>query len=540
MVQLGNRDVNGSTEVPIQAGLPTSGDRTIPEPANRGDNVIGVHRRLLAAGGDGLLNHLYRVFGQQLQDPHVLSRAGGQPLPRLEVGPQRVKAGRQFPLGKHEGMIQGRRSATQNRQIMRRLHDPFPAGVAAFVAGQDAGAGHYLDPIHVRLDGHRLEGPAPRNTVAVRVEPHRLVLVHLGRLGHKRIEGPWRQGQRCLPILLEQLPDRLRPARHPMVPLGQRARPQVRIQLGQVLHPGHRSGPIPLQVVHAVLHVGLLVAPRRHTEPGIKTVMARQGGVPRLHLTLATFQDRRGHRRGIVPPDLPGHAAEERESLDHPRQNCLRLLARQRHGEAIARVTPRQQQHRDLLAALRKVHVDMAEVRLQAPARRMRQRNKRLALGPTELADVAPHLVVAARVAVLIPQASIELRRRVLLLAGGLLILNQDLLDQRLVRTQLGSRPILRQRVGTGLTLLQNLPDLPPGMVKPSGNLPNAHPVPMRNPDLTIIFHRQHPFFSIIRGPSYKTLSLRRTLRWVHFRCRFLLPDVGPFYMPISNRSFLP
>lgn len=194
MVQRRNRDVNARRGVCIQARIPTRSDRTIPEPADRGNDVIGIHGRLLAAVGDGLLNHWHRVFGQQLQDPHVLSRAGGQPLSRLEIGPQRVEAGRQFPLGKHKGMIQGRRSAPEDRQIVRRLHDPFPAGVTACVAGKEAGAGHHLDPIHVRLDGHRLESPPPRNTVTVRVEPHRLVLVHLGRLRHERIEGPGRQG----------------------------------------------------------------------------------------------------------------------------------------------------------------------------------------------------------------------------------------------------------------------------------------------------------------------------------------------------------
>ncbi len=159
----------------------------------------------------------------------------------------------------------------------------------------------------------------------------------------------------------------------------------------------------------------------------------------------------------------------------------------------------------------------------------MRQRNARLALGPTELADVAPHLVVAARVTVLIPQTTIELRRCVLLLAGGLLILGQDLLDQRLVRTQLGGRPILLQRVRTGLTLLQNLPDLPPGRVKPSGNLPNAHPVPMRNPDLTIIFHRQHPFSPSTGGLFEKPSAYGDHCGGSIFDADFFFPTWVPF-----------
>jgi len=40
------------------------GTGAIPQPADRGKDVIGVHGRLLAAVGDGFLNHLHRVFGQ--------------------------------------------------------------------------------------------------------------------------------------------------------------------------------------------------------------------------------------------------------------------------------------------------------------------------------------------------------------------------------------------------------------------------------------------------------------------------------------------
>jgi hypothetical protein len=37
-------------------------------------------------------------------------------------------------------------------------------------------------------------------------------------------------------------------------------------------------------------------------------------------------------------------------------------------------------------------------------------------------------------------------------------------------------------------------------MPKPPGDLPNAHPVPMGNPDLAVIFHRQHPSVSVTEG----------------------------------------
>jgi hypothetical protein len=533
MVQRGNRDVNRLRRVSTARERFTAGAVTVPDPVDRRNDLVGVDGCLAAALDDGLLDYLHGALGQQLQNPHVLSGSGGQPLPLLEVGPQLVKARRQRPSGKHEGMIQGGGPATEDGQVMLRLHDPFPAGVAAWVAGNAPCLRDHLDPIHIRLDRHCLEGPATRNTVAVGVEPHRLVLVHLGRLRNKRLEGPRRQGQCSLLVLLEQLPNRLSPAGHHMVPLGQSARPQVRIQLGQILHPGHRSGPVPLQIAHAVLHVGLLVAPRRHAEPRIETVIAGQGSVPLLKLTLAALQDGRGHRRRVIPPDLPGHTPKEGKGLDHPRQNRLCLFARQRHRKAETRVTPRQQQHRDQLSLLREVHVNVPEVRLQPPTRRMGQWDEGLSFGPAHPADVTADLVVATRVAVFASQATIELRRRVLLLARGLLILRQNLLDQRLVRTQPWSRSVPLEGVRMRFTLLQHLPDLTPRMTEPPGNLPNAHPIPMRNSDATIIFHRQHPFSpstgGLVKKPSAYGAYCGGSIfdadfyspMWVPFTCRF-------------------
>ena len=296
MTQRGDRELQAVVQVRIRGKIGAAGERTIPEPPDRGEDVIGVDRRLLAALADGLFDHLHGVFGQQLQDAYVLPGSGRQTLPLLEVGPQLLEAGGQFPAVEHEGVIQRRRPAAEDRQVVLGLDDPFVPGVTALVPGDHAGLGCHLDPIHIRLDRHRLEGPAPRNAVAVRVEPHRLVLVHLGRLRHKRIEDVSRQSQGRLLVLFEQLADGLRLARHRVVPLGQGARSQVRIQLNQILCSRNGSRPVPLEVVHAVLDGGLLVAPRRHAEPRIETVVARQRRVPRLHLPPAALQDRRDHR----------------------------------------------------------------------------------------------------------------------------------------------------------------------------------------------------------------------------------------------------
>jgi len=84
---------------------------------------------------NGFLHHLHRVFGQQLQDANILPGPRDRPMTLLEGGPQLLEAGRQRPIVKDEGMIQGRRPATENRQIVTRFDDPFAAGVTASMTG---------------------------------------------------------------------------------------------------------------------------------------------------------------------------------------------------------------------------------------------------------------------------------------------------------------------------------------------------------------------------------------------------------------------
>jgi hypothetical protein len=51
------------------------------------NDVIGVHRRFDATLPNRFLHDLHRVFGQQLQDPHVLPCPGHKPVALFEVRP---------------------------------------------------------------------------------------------------------------------------------------------------------------------------------------------------------------------------------------------------------------------------------------------------------------------------------------------------------------------------------------------------------------------------------------------------------------------
>ncbi len=135
-----------------------------------------------------LLHHFHRVFGQQLQHANVLSRPDHQAVTPLEVFSQLLEAGRQHPAIEHERMIQGRRPATQNGQIMTWFYDPFPAAVASRVLGNHPIGRDHVNPIDIGFNRHRGEGPATGNAVAIGVESHHLILIDLRRFRDERIE----------------------------------------------------------------------------------------------------------------------------------------------------------------------------------------------------------------------------------------------------------------------------------------------------------------------------------------------------------------
>ncbi len=108
--------------------------------------------------------------------------------------PQFPEQRRQVPVAKDIGMIQGCRLAPQHREIVQGVEDHLALLIATSMPGDDLVAGHDSHLINVALDCHRAEGPGPRHAVAIAVELHRLILVHLGRLLNAGVKGALRQG----------------------------------------------------------------------------------------------------------------------------------------------------------------------------------------------------------------------------------------------------------------------------------------------------------------------------------------------------------
>ena len=157
--------------------------------------------------------------------------------------------------------------------------------------------------------------------------------------------------------------------------------------------------------------------------------MAGQGSVAARWAGGRGPEDLADDGRGVVPPDLVGRAAEEREGLDHAGQDRLGALSGHGHDEGVVGVGERRDEHRHQAAAVGEIDVDVAEVALQPLAGVVGQRDEGLAAVTAVAADVAADLVVAAQVAVLVTQAAEELHGGVALLGRRLLVGGKDGVD---------------------------------------------------------------------------------------------------------------
>ena len=146
----------------------------------------------LAGANDGLLHTFDRVLGEQLQDPNELAGSCLGAVLLFQGHTQIAEYCRQLPLSVDVGVVERRRLATQCHQVMQRIQHLHPLGIGAWVLGDALAAGHDLDMMHVTLDSHGLERKPTRHAVAVPIEAHGLILVHLGRLpdgGVERLRG---------------------------------------------------------------------------------------------------------------------------------------------------------------------------------------------------------------------------------------------------------------------------------------------------------------------------------------------------------------
>jgi hypothetical protein len=415
-----------------------------------------------------------------------------RPVLPLQGFAQFVKHGGQLPAAKDVGMVQSRGPTVQAVQIVCWIEDLLMPAIAARVRGDHLAAQHHLDALDVGFDRHGLEGRRAGHAVAIGLVADHLVLIDLGRLEETGIERLCREGQRLVPLPGKALADVLRLPRLNPLSIPHTTAPQMSIQLRQVPHLGHRRGPVALEVPHPPLDVRLLLRLTHPAEKRLKRIVAGQGLVTRVQLSLSADQHLRRHRLGVVPPHFAGHAPKEGEPFNHAMQDRLGTLAGQGDGKRTVRVRPGEQQHRHLPAAFWEGDVDMAEVGLQALAGIVVQGNERLALLALLAGDVPPHAVVTAGVVVLGLQPAKDLGGGVLLLGRSVLIGLQDGIDDGFER--IDHRGQWATLIRFGLGLAEDLPDLAAGVMKASRQFADAqlvHAIGAAN--TCILVHLDHP-----------------------------------------------
>ncbi len=101
----------------------------------------------------------------------------------------------------------------------------------------------------------------------------------------------------------------------------------------------------------------------------------------------------------------------------------------------------------------------MTEIGLEALAREVSQRDERLLMPTSVFEQVALDLGIPAAVAMIVAEASEDLSGGVPLLGRGDLVVDQDLVDDRLDRPQEWGEPIPGRRDGGRLGLFEDLAD---------------------------------------------------------------------------------
>ena len=109
------------------------------------------------------------------------------------------------------------------------------------------------------------------------------------------------------------------------------------------------------------------------------------------------------------------------------------------------------------------------------------------------LRHVALDLGIAAAVAVLVAEATEHLGGGVPLLGRGVLVVGEDLVDDRLDRARgWGPARFLVQRLGMGLGMLEDMPDGLAGVSELPGDLADGHAIAPRPPNRAVVVHREH------------------------------------------------
>jgi hypothetical protein len=150
----------------------------------------------------------------------------------------------------------------------------------------------------------------------------------------------------------------------------------------------------------------------------------------------------------------------------------------------------------------------MAEIGFEALTGEMSQRDEGFLMSSAVSPDIALDLAVTAEIALLALEAAAHLHGGVPLLGRGLLVVGEDLVDDRLERPQNRGGPRLAPGVGSRLGLGENPPNLLPRVMKRARDSADGQAIASGTSNRSVIVHRKHILTSVGDRVSRKTSSL--------------------------------
>jgi hypothetical protein len=105
--------------------------------------------------------------------------------------------------------------------------------------------------------------------------------------------------------------------------------------------------------------------------------------------------------------------------------------------------------------------------------------------------EVALHLGVTAGVVVLIAEPPEHLGSGMPLFGRRGLVVDQDLIDERVERPEDRRGSVVGPGIGAGLGIGEDLPDLPPGVVKGARDLADGHAIASGASNRSVVVHRK-------------------------------------------------
>ena len=134
----------------------------------------------------------------------------------------------------------------------------------------------------------------------------------------------------------------------------------------------------------------------------------------------------------------------------------------------------------------------MAEIGFEALAGEMSQRYEGFLMSPLVLEQIALHLAVASGIAVLVAETTENLHGGVALLGGSVIVIDQNLVADRLERAENLGRPIPGLRCWIGSGCFKTCRIVLPREIVITGDLADGLAIPTRPPNGAIIVHRKH------------------------------------------------